>query len=324
MARRPSGLPDVDGVSEEEASADNNVNTAPVLDEQTDADDENQIIDPEASAASPSVRTSVYTTNARDGLNLRSGPAIDFQIIRSLPFGTRVHLLTREGRWGLIDEQGDGAADGFVHLAFLNQATDGSGKSGVALAEDDVRVFWAQRNPRGAKLYNSADKPLVDPQLLYGSALGTVKLEGLNPNHRIELYGPSGGFRTGGSTGNHGAQPGTGRGAAMDFVIIDRRTNRMLTNHPGRPHQHQGTVGENAPSYQIFFNEVVRAGSQLYPLFADKARFGGYFRSGANAMDTMHIDMRGREAPMAGGSLRGGFNREQIRTWSIPENHPYF
>lgn len=323
MARRPSGSPDVDGVSEEEASAGNVANAAPVLDEQTDADDEGHISDLEASTASLSVRTNVYTTNARDGLNLRSGPAIDFQIIRSLPFGTRVHLITREGRWGLIDEQGDGAADGFVHLAFLNQAADGSGKVGLALAEDDVRVFWAQRNPRGAKLYNSAGNPLVDPQLLHASALGTVKLEGINPSHRIELYGPSSGFRTSGSTGNHGAQAGTGRGAALDFVIVDRRTGNMLTNHPGARHQHQGTVGENAPSYQLYFNEVVRSGSQLYPRFAEMARFGGYFKSGENAMDTMHIDMRGRDAPMAGGSLRAGFTREQMSKWRIPDNHPY-
>jgi hypothetical protein len=107
----------------------------------------------------------------------------------------------------------------------------------------------------------------------------------------------------------------------MDFVIIDRRTGRMLTNHPGANHQNQGTVGENAPSYQIYFNEVVRAGSQIYPRFAEKARFGGYFAS-SNPMDTMHIDLRG-PGRMGGGSLRGGFTREQMRTWNIPENHPF-
>ena len=312
MARRPSGSLDGDGISEEDA-----------LDEQTDADDEGQLDDLEALAASPSVSTDVYITSARDGLNLRSGPATDFPIIRSLPFGASVHILRREGRWGLIDEQGDGAADGFAHLAFLNRAADGHNRGGATLAEDEVRAFWAQRNPRGAKLYSSAGNPLVDPQLLHASALGTVKLEAINPNHRIELYGPSGGYRTSGSTGNHGAQAGTGRGAAMDFVIIDRRTGNMLTNHPGAGHQRQGTVGENAPSYQIYFNEVVRAGLQLYPRFAEMARFGGYFKSGANAIDTMHIDMRGLQVPMAGGSLRGGFTRDQMTRWNVRENHPY-
>lgn len=322
MARRPSGSPGVDGVSEEDAATGSS-DIAPVLHEQTDAGDEGQINDLEALAASPSVNTDVYMANARDGLNLRSGPGTDFPIIRSLPFDARVHVLRREGRWGLIDQRGDGAADGFAHLAFLDRAAEGHNRRGATLAEDEVRAFWAQRNPRGAKLYNSAGKPLVDPQLLHASALGAVKLEGINPNQRIELYGPDGGFRTSGSTSNHGAQLGTGRGAAMDFVIIDRHTGNMLTNHPGNRHQHQGTVGENAPSYQLYFNEVVRAASQLYPRFAEMARFGGYFESGTNAMDTMHIDMRGREAQMAGGSLRDGFTRDQMRRWNISDNHFY-
>jgi|tagenome__1003787_1003787.scaffolds.fasta_scaffold19723679_1 hypothetical protein len=97
----------------------------------------------------------------------------------------------------------------------------------------------------------------------------------------------------------------------------------MLTNHPGRAHQNQGTVGENAPLYQSYYNEVVRAGSQIYRGFAEKARFGGYFASGENAMDTMHIDMRGLEVPTAGGGLRGGFTRAQMRRWDITENRPY-
>jgi predicted chitinase len=74
-----------------------------------------------ALAAPSSAGSDVYFTTARDGLNLRSGPGPEFPIVRSLAFGTRVHLLRREGRWGLIDEQGDGASDGFVHLAFLDQ-----------------------------------------------------------------------------------------------------------------------------------------------------------------------------------------------------------
>jgi Bacterial SH3 domain len=321
MARRPSGSSDIGVDSEEDAAARNNRDASPDIDEQTNDDDEDPTHHVEVLAGSAPMSTDIYTTNARDGLNLRSGPGTDFPIIRSLPFGTQVHLIRREGRWGLIDEQGDGATDGFVHLAFLDQAAADGGRAGATLAEDEVRAFWAARNPRGAKLYNSAGRPLVDPQLLHSSALGAVKLESLNPNHRIELYGPSGGFRTSGSTGNHGAQPGTGRGAAMDFVIIDRTTGRMLTNHPGANHQNQGTVGENAPSYQIYFNEVVRAGSQIYPRFAEKARFGGYFAS-SNPMDTMHIDLRG-PGRMGGGSLRGGFTPDQMETWNIPENHPF-
>lgn len=232
--------------------------------------------------------------NARDGLNLRSGPSPEFPVIRSLPLGTRVHILKREGRWGLIDERGDGAADGFVHLAFLNDAASLTLPSGALLAADEVRAFWATRNTRGGRLYDRNGNPLVDPQLLHASAAAAGVFENLDRKHRVEIYGPASGLRDGGSTKNHTRQPATGRGAALDFVIFDLNTGKMLTNHPAAQHQHQGTAGGNAPIYQIYYNEVVRAGAQLYPGFADKARFGGYFATGDNALDTMHIDMRGK------------------------------
>lgn len=269
------------------------------------------------------VGRNIYVSIARNGLNMRSGPGTEFSIVRSIPFGARVHLLRRENRWGLIDTQGDGAADGFVHLAFLNEAAPVEIRTGSGISADQVRAFWAERNPRGARLHDRSGNALVDPRLLHASAVATLRLESQSPNHRIEMYGPNGGLRTSGSTSNHGPQPGTERGAAMDIVIIDRSTGRMLTNHPGRAHQNQGTVGGNAPVYQSYYNEVVRAGSQLYRDFAKMARFGGYFASGDNAMDTMHIDMRGEQAQTAGGSLRDGFTRAQMTRWQIPENRPY-
>jgi hypothetical protein len=265
----------------------------------------------------------MYVVKARSGLNVRSGPSTDFPVIGSLPFGARVAVLSREGRWGLVDKQGDGAADGFVHLAFLETTLGTNRGAGSSRAGSDVRALLAERNPRGAKLYKSNGDPLVDPELLYASAMGLLRFEALHPNHRLEIYGPNGGFRTSGSTVNHGAQPGTGRGAALDFVIIDLQTGRFLTNHPGSDHQYQGNVGKNAPLYQIFFNEVVRVGSKSYSGFEEKARFGGYFRNGSDAMDTMHIDMRGRQVPMGGGSLKAGFSKAQIEKWNIPSNHPY-
>ena len=341
MARQPRGSTEVDAVSENEIrpgndsdnadSTNNDIESEDLDRPDTDVDnddDEDELaptVDPgvDALAGSTPASRDIYITNARDGLNLRSGPSTEFPIVRSLPFGTRVHLIKREGRWGLIDEQGDGATDGFVHLAFLDESASVDIQTGAMLPEDQVRAFWANRNPRGAQLYNGSGKALVDPRLLHASAAGTAKLEGQSPNYRIEIYGPSSGFRSSGSTANHGAQASTGRGAATDFVIIDLRTGKMLTNHPAQVHQHQGTVGDNAPLYQSFYNEVVRAGSQLYPRFEEMARFGGYFASGGNAMDTMHIDMRGLVAPMAGGSLRGGFTRAQMTRWHIPENRPY-
>ena len=193
----------------------------------------------------------------------------------------------------------------------------------IALREQ-VRTFWAARNPRSALLYNRKGEPCVDPQLLQASAAGVEAWEAQHPGYRIEMYGPGGGYRSpGGGTKNHTPQPRTGRGAAMDVVIIDLRTKKMLTNHPGSKHQHQGTVGGNAPLYQEYYNEVVRAGSQLFRGFSSKARFGGYFASGANAMDTMHIDMRGLDAHTAGGSLRQGFYPKQMRNWKIKQNKPY-
>jgi hypothetical protein len=323
MARKPVDITDLDQKNVGDGPNEDDADDGPDVEEQTDSDGNRRSDAAGATIASSADLVEIYLTNARDGLNLRSGPSTDFSIIKSLPYGTRVHLLRREGRWALIDEQGDGAADGFVHMAFLEVVADRFKTKEETGTEEDVRAFWAGRNPRGARLYTTAAKPLVDPHLLHAAALGIINFELVQANHRVELYGPNAGFRTTGSTINHGAQPGTGRGAALDFVLIDRTTGKMLTNHPGKAHQYQGSVGENAPLYQIYFNEVVRAGSQHYPRFADKARFGGYFKSGDNALDTMHVDMRGEVAPMAGGSLKEGYFRFQRRKWGIPANYPY-
>jgi hypothetical protein len=270
-------------------------------------------------SAAPTNNT--FVAHARDGLNVRSGPGAEFPIIRSLPFGTEVQVVRREGRWGLIDELGDGAIDGAVYLGFLDSVRTAA-KAVRELSADEVRTFLSTRNPRGARLYNTSNSPLVDPQLLHASAEGIGLFESRNPNHRVEIYGPASGFRTSGSVANHGAQPGTGRGAALDFVIIDLVTGRWLTNHPGSNHQYQGTVGQCAPMYQKLYNEVVRAGLRSYSDFDQKARFGGYFKNGSNALDTMHIDMR-LPVGAAGGTLRDGFFSSQMTTWGIPANHPY-
>jgi hypothetical protein len=56
---------------------------------------------------------------ARRGLNIRSGPGTEFPVVGSLPFGTPVDIIRRDGLWALIDRQGDGAADGHVLASFL-------------------------------------------------------------------------------------------------------------------------------------------------------------------------------------------------------------
>jgi hypothetical protein len=58
---------------------------------------------------------------ARGGLNLRSGPGTEFPTIGSLPFNTPVSIIKRDGPWALIDQNGDGAADGHVHSSFLEE-----------------------------------------------------------------------------------------------------------------------------------------------------------------------------------------------------------
>lgn len=192
----------------------------------------------------------------------------------------------------------------------------------VPMTAEEAKQFWTDdRNPRGSRLYGKDGEPLVNPELLHSSAQGIKSFEAKYPQYRVESYGPSAGVRHSGSTANHGVQK-DGHGGAQDFVIIDRATGKKLTNHPGREHQYQGTVGENAPIYQNMFNETVRAGSKLYPGFEKNARFGGYFKS-SNPMDTMHADMRGKEVGMGYGSIRGGFSREAMRRYGIKENNPY-
>ena len=73
---------------------------------------------PEPAGGSPSGRFT-HSVIARDGLRLRGGPGTEFPIRRSLPFGTPVNIIEREGAWALVDLQGDGRADGHAHADFL-------------------------------------------------------------------------------------------------------------------------------------------------------------------------------------------------------------
>lgn len=70
------------------------------------------------SLAAP-VAAAIRIVIARDGLKLRAGPGIEFPAIRTLTLGTRVHILKQDGAWTLIDQEGDGAADGYVFGSFL-------------------------------------------------------------------------------------------------------------------------------------------------------------------------------------------------------------
>jgi hypothetical protein len=84
------------------------------------------IAEPIAPAAPASATTDTRIVIARDGLRLRSGPSETASIVRTIPSGTRVNVIAREGQWGLVDLQGDGQADGFMFLSFLRPLADGA------------------------------------------------------------------------------------------------------------------------------------------------------------------------------------------------------
>jgi hypothetical protein len=56
---------------------------------------------------------------ARRGLRLREGPGTHFEVVGSLAHGAEVWVLIENGDWCQVDEEGDGAADGFAHRDYL-------------------------------------------------------------------------------------------------------------------------------------------------------------------------------------------------------------
>lgn len=75
--------------------------------------------------------SSRFVVIARDGLRLRSGPSLEFGVVRTIPEGTVVGVLSREGQWALVDLEGDGKADGFVSLPFLRAVDDAAAPAGL-------------------------------------------------------------------------------------------------------------------------------------------------------------------------------------------------
>lgn len=64
----------------------------------------------------------LFVVAARDGLNLRKGPGLGFEVISSYPTGTEVTVLKLDGpdrEWGVVDLQGDGLIDGHMFISFL-------------------------------------------------------------------------------------------------------------------------------------------------------------------------------------------------------------
>jgi hypothetical protein len=82
--------------------------------------------------------TSRFVVIARDGLRLRSGASQDASIIRTIPEGTVVNVLSREGTFALVDLEGDGKADGFMSLPFLRAVDESSGAAPSAAGLGDI------------------------------------------------------------------------------------------------------------------------------------------------------------------------------------------
>lgn len=81
----------------------------------------------------------LFSANARNGLNLRSGPSQDFRIIKTLPAGSIVKILDFDGtnqEWAQVDLEGDGVSDGYVFRSFLKLVQDTS--------ESRIMTFTAQ------------------------------------------------------------------------------------------------------------------------------------------------------------------------------------
>jgi hypothetical protein len=69
-----------------------------------------------AAPGSPSTR---FRTTASAGLRLREGPGTQFDVLKLLPPGTVVTVLTLQGDWAIVDLDGNGLAEGAVHASFL-------------------------------------------------------------------------------------------------------------------------------------------------------------------------------------------------------------
>ena len=61
----------------------------------------------------------IYSVIAREGLRLRAGAGVQFDVLQLVPFGTRIYVQREKDNWAAVDLQGDGAVDGWMNLDFL-------------------------------------------------------------------------------------------------------------------------------------------------------------------------------------------------------------
>jgi uncharacterized protein (TIGR02594 family) len=101
----------------------------------------------------------LYAVNARNGLNLRRGPGIEYDVVRTLPAASILHGHAQHGDWLLVDAEGDGLTDGYMATKFLRLVAGGlpqPAQIGLTpydiakqeLARDVREVPGAGNNPR--------------------------------------------------------------------------------------------------------------------------------------------------------------------------------
>lgn len=157
------------------------------------------------------------------------------------------------------------------------------------------------------KIFDKEGNLMTDNALLSAVMSGSKNYMGLNPDMKVNSYGPSAFTRHSGSTNNHGQVSPLGievkDSRAVDVVLTDRNTGNFLTNHIGPNHQYQGSWKDAAPNYQDWFNQVALDYLAQDPSAMPKdIAWGGYH----SKADTMHVDTTPTRG--ARGATMGGFN----------------
>lgn len=109
---------------------------------EADTDAEGGVFEGELAGAPPTTGDQ-HVVIARDGLRLRATPSQQSadNIIRVIPAGTQVSVLSREGQWALVDLQGDQRVDGFMFISFLKPAADASPAGTLPSLAHDILGF---------------------------------------------------------------------------------------------------------------------------------------------------------------------------------------
>lgn len=119
-------------------------------------------------AAAISAHSELAEVNATGGLNLRRGPGNNFDVEKAYPFGTAVTILERSGEWAKVDQNGDGAADGYMLAGLLKVISGGFpiassvGKSPYEVAKAELALGIAEvpgsgNNPRIVMYHKSTN-----------------------------------------------------------------------------------------------------------------------------------------------------------------------